>query len=214
MAYSLIETRNEKEHIKDWWYNLRNQYSQNQEQNVIILGDFNSHIGNDNEGMAGNDPEINTNGEQLRALIENRNLHLVNKMNICKGKWTRNDPKGKKSILDMIIINNNMLDKIQSMLIDEEENYQIVRYKKADGKTTEVKTDHKTIILEIKDQYEQLNVSKKVRWNFTNEQNLHKFNSETSKIELKEKWKKYEDINTKYKRWKTQLKSILYKCFP
>ena len=76
------------------------------------MRDFNAHVGCDENGIKGNHNKVNKSGEILRSLIQRRSLHLMNNSKICTGKWTREDPNGTKSILDMVIANNEAANNI------------------------------------------------------------------------------------------------------
>ena len=56
---------------------------------VLILGDFNAKIGNDQEGIENGDRIISKNGFLLRDMIKMQHLQLVNSAPCCVGKWTR-----------------------------------------------------------------------------------------------------------------------------
>ena len=88
-------------------------------------------MGDDKEGIEGNNPVIGKNGKAYRKLIKDNNLTLVNNTNNCKGKWTRMQGD-KKSILDLTIVTKN-LEKKTKLEIDETK-YTIER----------AETDHKT----------------------------------------------------------------------
>ena len=106
LIYAPIESQTKSEEIEEWYYELEKEYAIWQNEKVILMGDFNAHVGSDENGIDGNHNNVNKSGEILRSLIQRRNLHLMNNSKKCTGKWTREDPNGTKSILDMIIANN------------------------------------------------------------------------------------------------------------
>ena len=124
------EGRAEKGEIEEWYNDLETQLIKYMENPVIIIGDMNAHIGNDSEGIIGESPYINKNGHMLRNLVKRRNLTIINKKEICKGKYTREDPSGSKSIIDYVICNQIATENIKSMEIDEDHNFKFTRYKK------------------------------------------------------------------------------------
>ena len=99
-------------------------------QQIIILGDFNAKIGN----YIKNNKEATTKGgRHLIGLVEKENLRTVNgESNKCEGLWSRE--KGKeKSVIDYIITTKRDLNTIKIMKIDEEKIWNIegrkTRYK-------------------------------------------------------------------------------------
>ena len=94
------ESRVEEDEIDEWYYSLEKEISKYTEEKVIIVGDLNAHIGNDEDGIEGNIEKINQNGKLLRSLVERRCLFVINATEKCIGKWTREDPNGGRSIID------------------------------------------------------------------------------------------------------------------
>ena len=63
---------------------------QNEGYDVILVGDFNGHVGNDLEGVEGNKADINSNGRLLRSFVDTNNLTMLNAdKQICSGIFTR-----------------------------------------------------------------------------------------------------------------------------
>ena len=211
LVYGYIESRTDMTTIEDWYFELEKSYSKWQDQNVMIIGDINAHIGNDEQGIEGNDEKINKSGEIIRSFIERRDLKIMNNDNICTGKWTREDPNGGKSILDLVISNNNLSNLITKMNIDEDHKLKLLRKKKKSTKVIDVKSDHNTITIEISVQKENSKNKKSKLWNIKNEDAWMKYHKETSKMHMKVKWEDNENINKKYKSWTRQLKSLMYK---
>ena len=211
--YGLHESKATDEEIEDWYFALDKQYSQHGDDPVILLGDLNAHVGNDLEGIPGNHSKINKNGNKLRDFIDRRNLTLVNSMELCKGKWTRQDKRsGNKTIIDLVIVNEDMQPKLKSMNIDEERLITPARFIKRNGKSEEVQSDHNCITIEISGN-PGISRNKITRWNLRNEKSLNQFSKITENIVMKESWLTPGDVNFKYKRWHNQVKSVMYQCF-
>ena len=61
--------------------------SKEENQQSIIIGDFNAKIG---DRIKGNMPTVTKGGRQLIKMIDKCDMKLVNKEEeICKGLWTR-----------------------------------------------------------------------------------------------------------------------------
>ena len=149
----------------------------------------------------------------MRDFIDRRNLTLVNSMELCKGKWTRLDKRSdNKTIIDLVIANEDMQPKLKSMKIDEERLITPARYIKRNGKSVEVQSDHNCITIEITGN-SGISRNRITRWNLRNEKSLNQFSKITENIIMKENWLTTGDVNSKYKRWHNQVKSVMYQCF-
>ena len=84
----------------------------NENENMIVLGDFNGHI-----GFIG-PQDLNRNGKYLLDIMERFNLILLNGDDRCQGEITREE-NGNKSAIDFILVNNHMYNKFKWMEIDE-----------------------------------------------------------------------------------------------
>ena len=199
------EERVSQEELEEWYVVLEEEYMKQMEYDTIIIGDFNAHTGSD-------ELPINLNGKNLNALIERRNLININNLDICNGKYTREDKNGTKTIIDYAIADENIINKIKEMYIDDQHRYKMHRYRKINNKCEEIATDHNPIIIKL-----EVEIGKKkekvTRWNFNNKECLEKFQRETNNINMKEEWGNEGDIDTKYKKWEKQIKGLMYKCF-
>lgn len=212
-VYGLQESQTNEERIDDWYYHLEEQYSKWNDEPVLLIGDFNAHVGNDHLGISGNTSKINTNGRKLREMIDRRNLILLNDTNLCQGKWTRVDKSNQsKSIIDLAVCNENMISKIKEMIVDEDRKYVLTRVNKKDGKYVEIPSDHNSIFIEIEG--EKLTKNPKITtWNVSNTADQKRFNKITENVQMKEQWKIKGDIDVKYKKWYNQIVSIMHKSF-
>ena len=149
VAYGLQESRSTKEEIDDWYYNIEKAYAENQDEPTLIIGDLNALVGNDEHGIKNNHPIINTNGEKLRSMTERRELTILNATDKCTGQWTRIDPNRNNSIIDLVIANEDMTNITKKIIVDEERNWALTRYRKINGVPTEITSDHNTIFVEV-----------------------------------------------------------------
>ena len=210
-VYGLQESQVNDEETEQWFYNLERELATCSEEPLLIVGDFNAHVGNDESGINGNNEKINRNGKKIRELIERRNLTLLNSTELCKGLWTRVS-KDEKSIIDLAICNEPMLTQIHEMVVDEERQNVISRVRKIAGKFVEIPSDHNTITITIEGDITKTN-TREVIWNVSNERDQQRFNKITETVTMHENWNNFKDINKKYKRWSKQVKSLMHQCF-
>ena len=200
LVYGYIETRTDIKIIEDWYFELEKTYSKWQDDQILIIGDINAHIGNDCLGVEGNTSKVNKSGEILRSFVERRELTIINNTDICCGKWTREDPKGGKSILDLAICNQNLIGQITRMSIDEDHKLKLIRRKKKASQYIDVKSDHNSITLEVIIDEENTKNQQTKYWNIKDENGWLNYQQETSKMHMKVKWDDHEDLNIKYKK--------------
>ena len=77
-VYGLQESHVSEEQIESWFCDLESEYATCSEESVILVGDFNAHVGNDSEGIHNNKTKLNSNGRKVRDLTEPRSLTLLN----------------------------------------------------------------------------------------------------------------------------------------
>ena len=194
-VYGLQESQCTDEETERWFYQLEKEYATCSNEPVIIIGDFNAHVGSDELGIKGNSHKVNRNGRKLRDLIERRNLSIINNSDVCKGLWTR-VCESSKAAIDLAICNEAMMNKIKCMEIDEERVNVLTRIKKENGKYVEVPSDHNTITLQI-ESVKVANKSKEIRWNVSNIKDQRRFKNLTENIIMNEQWEEGGNLNSK-----------------
>ena len=92
-------------------------------------------------------------------------------LNSNNGLWTRrNRHKSEEtSVIDYIITSKGLENKINEILVDEEEIYKIK------GKSI---TDHNTLLIELEINYEKTKTETITRWNLNNKEGWNEFNKE------------------------------------
>ena len=110
---------------------------------IMIMGDFNAKVG---DMIEQGDTETNRGGKQLRILIKENRMEIVNGMRERKGTWTRIE-KGKKAVLDYIMIEEKESHGVTEINIDEEKLW-TPHYVTNEG--NEMFTDHCAITCKIK----------------------------------------------------------------
>jgi len=154
---------------------------------VILMGDFNAHVGNDKYGIPGNHPEINNNGMLVRQLVHANDAKLWNAEQTCRGLWTwerfmKESASLQTSVLDLVVTIGG------ETLI---ENMRVLPYE-----VRSIGSDHKIIQFRMKSEnheYNQSNQAEKndderasAKWNDLENINWEKF-TETLLINL-EPW--------------------------
>ena len=89
---------------------------------LIITGDLNARIVCDDSGVSGG--KDSPNGKLLSDLIQSHKLKVGNFDEKCVGKWTRiqacKNGTVSKSVLDYVLLSENMQSSLNEMMIDED----------------------------------------------------------------------------------------------
>ena len=213
LAYGPIESRTEKNKLEEWYYEMEQEYCKWEDQKVILIGDFNAKVGNETGGIKGNHPEITSSGKILQSMNERRNLTLMNNQSLTEGIWTREDPNGKKTVLDYVISNEMKKTEITKIIVDEQHEYKLARYRKIKGKRMEFKSDHNTILIKMNEENMKRKNVKYKTWNIKNQNSWAEFKNDTENMKIIGEWKNEKEMNEGYKKWQSNLKSLMYKHF-
>ena len=135
--------------------------------NLLLLGDFNGHIGAGPDGIEGSQ-ELNNNGRRIFRICECLNLEIANKFRCCKGKWTWGRGTDK-SIIDFALVDSTIKSKLKFMEIEEGEK--------------SVGSDHSFIWLELDlVTFRKKQSSPKEVWKLDKKPNWESFNCELRDI--------------------------------
>ena len=100
-------------------------------KSIIIEMDANSKLGPD---WIKKDPHNQSqNGRILAGILQRHNLTVVNSLNKCSGLITRRRVTREgveESVIDFVIISNDLLEDIASMEIDEHRDHVLTKYSK------------------------------------------------------------------------------------
>ena len=142
-VYSPCEDNVSKTGISDIVRELEKDFmeiKENETDNILIVGDMNARVGNDEAGITGNNEKIGTNGREYRRFWQEKDLILCNNTAKCKGIWTRVSGDSK-AVLDLTIATESAFEMVNSIEIDEMNRYSIERKK--------AKTDHNATIITL-----------------------------------------------------------------
>jgi len=137
--------------MDDIWNEILGEISEieRKKEHLIFIGDMNRHLG---KVISGSREGLSYGGKQLINLLESGKYALVNSSEVTiGGPYTRYDPsdpenEGKKSILDLCIVSNDLLPHVESLTIDKEKRftpYRVVGHGKV------VYTDHYSLKLHL-----------------------------------------------------------------
>ena len=92
---------------------IEKEIENNQNEGLIIAGDFNGHL------HVLDEKEDDTNGLMINKWSEEYDLHILNLDQRCKGTYTRirND---QKTTVDYILVNKKIFDMVEEIEIDED----------------------------------------------------------------------------------------------
>ena len=86
-----------------------------QGKEILLMGDFNGHIGK--AGIGGN--RADKRGKLLKEAWDKWGLILVNRSEKCQGRWTRMRGESKSEI-DFVLIEEGCVERVNRMTIYEE----------------------------------------------------------------------------------------------
>ena len=181
---------------------------------MLLMGDLNSRIF---EGEFNVEPtDGSPNGKQLSELVQKYNLKVANFHQNCSGRLTRiqarKDGTTKESVLDYILLQQRMYQKLTKMVIDEEKIFCPYRVTSTKGKRSIVYSDHCVLIADLEvDVGQATKTSCKSRgWKFSDEG----FEQYRIESEPALEFEPDELSATKlYDSWVVSFEKLLAKCF-
>ena len=153
-VYGEQENRESKSNIEARWQRLLELIRKFEvlQETLILIGDFNKHIGEGEQGVRGNHSKVSFGGQLLRSLLETEDYVCANNLDIAVGgPFTRFDPsdpqnQSKMSCLDLAIISKKLVPYLKSLKVDAEQVFAPFR---TINKTKSVFPDHFPVILEF-----------------------------------------------------------------
>ena len=169
LAYGLQETAKEEERVEFFEeLELEMMAAENRGNNTMLVGDLNSKIIQENDLIK----ELTPNGTLLNNMISRCSLNVLNFNKKCIGNWTRMQAKNgvtERSIIDYIIVNDNVEKVVTEMIIDEEKLFAPFWIRKSKNKMEKRQySDHNAILVTL-----QIPFNRSKRSKDTEHSNLH-----------------------------------------
>ena len=172
-AHLKQQSTHSKEEISNQFDEIKNQFRSASagRESMLMVFDANVHVGA--QGIKQCKDMQDMGGKMLLSVVKEEGLTIVNDLTICSGTVTRVDPRnGTLSTIDLAICNTFMMERLEQMVIDENEHWKLKKYGK---KVT--KSDHHTIVVDIRIEQNMCgkDETKQKRYNLRNEGARQKF---------------------------------------
>ena len=184
-----------KQQIKD---------SREQEESIIIVGDFNCKVG---EVIDGNYKKVSKGGKKLLETIEKEGLMIVNGTRNCEGRWTRAENKSK-SILDYVLVDEELGEHIKKMTIHDEDKYLSPFHLKRESskKIRTIYSDHNPIVVETDLVLMAIEIMKRKTRTVLTKEGREKYNNDLQKMKISDIWDDPdESIQVMYDKWEKKV---------
>ena len=188
------------------------------EKPIFIQMDANSKLGP--EVIKGDPHEQSENGKVLMEIINRNALSVMNSSREkCKGTITRRritDKIKEESVIDLVIVSEEMAEVIERLEIDEERKFVLTSYRKTKNGTKVKESDHHTMLTYIKADWDtNVKEEKQEMYNLKDIESLKKFNEMTDNgTFLSEVFENNDkDVEIKTKKFMKRLGFCLSKCF-
>ena len=131
-------------------------------KSVIIEMDANSKL--EKEYIPCDPHTITPNGKLLAGVIERQELVVVNGLKACHGTITRTrkaKTKVEESVIDIVIISNDLWKDVESLHIDESRKHVLTRIRKTKKGIVKKESDHNVLITTFKNTFKLIKESSK-----------------------------------------------------
>ena len=213
IAYCLQE-KEKTDLVEDFFNNISVQLNMSMlsRDSVMLIGDLDAKLGKDI--IKGDIHDMSTNGEHLMSITEKYNLTVVNSLDICRGLFTGVNNKNtmEKSILDYVLVSNDLVSWIVGLQIDEGKLFTAWWKLKRDKRFS----DHNAMLLSITATKSSMPVMYKGKlvWNFNDKSGWDKFQELTTNDQtFSNIWASSDDVEASYKQWSYKLESVINQCF-
>ena len=139
------------------------------------------------EIVPGDPRQQNKNGKLFQEfLVRNKNLTVVNSLDLCQGVVTRvrmKEDKEERSVLDFFVVCSRVLPYVTQMVIDEEKKHILTNYKPARAGAKANDSDHFTEVMDVNLELIADKPQRKEIFNFKDKDSQAYFKEITSKTE-------------------------------
>ena len=218
-AYGPQEPSSEEEKRSNWiFYNNFEQAiikSHLSGASVIIELDANAKLGS--QLVPGDPHQQSVNGSILAGIISRQNLIVCNSLSLTTGVITRQRTTingEEESVIDFMLCSNDLMDKIESVEIDEARKYTLTRFAKVNGCSIIKESDHNPIIGKFKLSVKSVTKERIEMFNLRNTECQAKYREFTNDTDILScSIRDDEDINTSFERFLKNLNKIFYQTF-
>ena len=202
----------------NFWHELEMEVTKAKDNNcmVVIEMDANAKVGKD--VLRGDPHNMTGNGKLMLDMLERQNLTILNSLDICRGCITRErkfENKMERSIIDYIVVCENMLDYVLEISIDDARIDTLARYIKTKDAIKIVPSDHNILFSKFKVAFRRK--SRKIRkeiFQFKCSESKRNFMEETSvNKDLSSCFNTSEDFRYCSNNFFRTLNKKLHKCF-
>ena len=182
------------------------QESGKNNESIMIVGDFNSKIGKDIEG---NHDVVTRGGRKLRKFVEKQGLKIINSQERCEGTWTR-DEKGVKSVLDYVLVDDELSDHIKEMKVHDEDR-DISPFHLKQVTTKKIKTiysDHNPITVKTDLIMMKIQTQEKQKKIVMTKEGRERYKTELQKEGISKIFDESDDIEEVYEKWEKKVMEI------
>ena len=183
---------------------------------IIIEADFNSKLGRD---YIPSDPHgQDRNGKLLSEIIKRQNLTVANGLVVCKGTITRKrvtTQRTEESAISFVLVSEDLVDKIDRVVIDEEREHVLTRLTKTKNGTVIKESDHNVIKTSIKLSWSKRKIPKpEALFNLKNKKCQKIFKDVTSNNnKLSKVFDEVDDLDKATEIFMKKLNKAIHKCF-
>ena len=153
--YGQQEAKTDNDEIEKSWLRLMEDVKdiENRNEAVLIIGDLNRAIGNDEYGVQGNKSKTSFGGRLIRDLIKNQLYIVINNLDITKGgPWTWVDRQDNKikSCLDIGIMSVSLQPYLTKVIVDTDRKFTPKRVITRKKIKRNIFSDHYSLKIEFK----------------------------------------------------------------